>query len=160
MYLLYALSVVIHVLAAALWVGGMGLFALVVVPVARRILGEAQARELLRAAGARFASIGWIALGLLLVTGVANLAFRGVLSLVPTLGFWRTPFGSTLAMKLVFVALALIASLAHARDARHRTEVALDRAPTPTSRVLGRATLLLSVAVVVLAVLLVRGTPW
>jgi putative copper export protein len=152
---LYAVTVTIHILAAALWIGGMGAFALVVVPAARRSLGEGEARGLLRAVGFRFASVGWWALGTLFVTGVANLGFRGVLPLLATASFWRTPFGTTLAAKLTFVVFVVLASLAHARDAKH---------PSPSGRArasrLGRATLLLSTVVVLFGVLLVRGAPW
>jgi putative copper export protein len=152
----YTISVVLHVLAAALWVGGMGLFALVVVPVARRQLGEARARDLLRAAGLRFATVAWFALGVLVVTGVTNLASRGLLPALRQPDFWRSPFGKILALKLTLVALVFGASLVHSRDASRSA----DRAPSPIAAMLGRVTLLLSLAVVVLAVLLVRGTPW
>jgi putative copper export protein len=156
---LYLISVVLHILAAALWVGGMGFFALVVVPVVRRNLGEAQARNVLREAGARFATIGWVVLGLLVATGIANLAFRGVLPLLVTASFWLTSFGSTLATKLTLFALVLVTSLAHSLDARRSIGSQPSRAPFRAA-MLGRATLLLSIAVVVLAVFLVRGTPW
>lgn len=155
MGVLYAASVTIHILAATLWIGGMAAFALVVVPAARRSLGEGEARGLLRAVGFRFARVGWWALGVLFVTGVANLGFRGVLPLLATGAFWRTPFGSTLAAKLTFVAFVVLASLAHARDAKQPSAAGRARA----SR-LGRATLLLSTVVVLFAVFLVRGAPW
>jgi putative copper export protein len=141
-------------LAAALWVGGMGFFALVVVPVVLRNLESEQARAVLRKAGERFAKVGWVSLGVLIVTGVGNLAFRGLLPALGTAMFWRTPFGSTLALKLVTVALVLVMAVLHARESR-RGAVSRARAS-----MLGRVVLMLSVAAIVLAVFLVRGAPW
>ncbi|MBX3232472.1 MAG: DUF4149 domain-containing protein [Labilithrix sp.] len=146
---LYTFVVVVHVLAAALWVGGMGLFALVVVPVAKRTLDEERARALLHGIGLRFASVGWYALGTLVVTGALNLHLRGLDAALATADFWRSPFGHTLAAKLGVVALVALASVAHARDAR--------RGDRMRAAKLGRAILVLSVVVVVLAVMLVRG---
>lgn len=151
---LYRLSVTLHLLAAMLWVGGMGLFAIVVVPVARRTLEPAQTQSLLRGVGTRFARVGWWVLGTLLVTGIMNLACRGNLSQVGSADFWGSSFGTTLAAKLLVVALVASASAIHGRDAR--TE-GVSRARASW---LGRATLLLSLVVVVLAVFLVRGAPW
>jgi putative copper resistance protein D len=159
MGVLYVISVTIHILAAALWVGGMGAFALVVVPAARRTLGESEGRRLLRAVGVRFAQVGWWALGTLLVTGVANLGFRGMLPLVADGAFWTSSFGKTLGAKLALVSVVVVASLAHARDARRQSGPPSAAARARATH-LGRATLLVSVGVIVLAVLLVRGGPW
>lgn len=148
----YLVSVVVHILAAMLWVGGMGIFALVVVPVARRTLGATEATLLLRGVGARFATVGWRVLSILLVTGVLNLHGRGLLPALATTQLWSSPFGRVLAAKLCVVGLVALSSLAHGRDARGAGRARASH--------LGRAVLMLSVAVVVLAVLLVRGTPW
>lgn len=151
---LYAITVTIHILAACLWIGGMGLFAIVVVPVAKRTLDGPAARGMLRAVGTRFATVGWWALGTLIVTGIANLGFRGVLPLLGTASFWSSPFGTTLAAKLAAVTLVLVVSRVHALDARQ------PQARAARASSLGRATLGLSVVVVVLAVFLVRGSPF
>ena len=150
MQTIYVLSVTIHVLAATLWVGGMGFFALVVVPAARRSLDPAQARTMLTAVGTRLGAIGWWLLGTLLVTGTINLSARGLLSELGTASFWQTSFGRTLALKLTFVTVMALVSFLHGRDAR----AAGSRA---RATLLGRATFGLSLVVVLLAVVLVRG---
>ncbi|MFO0740158.1 MAG: hypothetical protein U0270_29935 [Labilithrix sp.] len=158
--MLYVFSVTIHVLAATLWVGGMGFFAIAVVPVARRTLEEAHAGKMLRGVGTRLGSVGWWLLGTLAVTGLINLWSRGVLPLMATTMFWRSPFGTTLALKLSLVALMTLVSFVHGRDARRQGQ---GQHVTPAARtrssLLGRATFGLSVVVVFLAVLLVRGNP-
>ena len=69
----------VHVLSAITWVGGMLFIALVLVPTVRT-LGDATLRaRLIRDSGQRFRTIAWIALGLLLLTGLLNLWFQPVL---------------------------------------------------------------------------------
>lgn len=152
----YLVCVTLHILAAMLWVGGMGFFAIVIVPVVRRSAAPEKGRELMRAAGARFAKVGWLTLALLVATGAGNLAFRGLLPALATAAFWSSSFGKTLALKLALVITVFLVSATHARAARASTSASGDRAGAASW---GRVTLLLSLAVVVLGVFLVRGTP-
>jgi putative copper export protein len=159
---LYVASVTIHVLAAALWVGGMGFFALVVVPVARRSMDPDRASAVLREAGLRFNKVAWICLVVLVATGVTNLYCRGLLSALLTAELWSTPFGHTLAAKLGVVTFVIAASAAHAMDARRPAAAASEAAVIARRRttLLGRSILLFSLAVVALGVFLVRGAPF
>jgi putative copper export protein len=72
----------LHVLAAIVWIGGMLFIALVLVPVVRR-LEPAERVRLVQATGLRFRAVGWIALGLLLLSGLLNLGLRPYLLGVP-----------------------------------------------------------------------------
>ena len=63
----------IHVLSAITWIGGMLFIALVVVPVARRLDDPALKRRLIQQLGMRFRTVSWIALVLLVLTGLLNL---------------------------------------------------------------------------------------
>jgi putative copper export protein len=90
----------LHVLAAITWIGGMLFIALVLVPVTRGIQDPALRRSLVQATGRRFRAIGWIALGILVATGLVNLALRPELLGVPR--FWAKA-------GLVLLALALSA---------------------------------------------------
>lgn len=63
----------IHVVSAITWIGGMLFIALVLVPVTRAIEDDALRGRLIRNAGARFRTVAWVALGLLVVTGLVNL---------------------------------------------------------------------------------------
>lgn len=156
MHALYLSSVFLHIVAAALWVGGMGFFALVVVPTARRELDEAHRLALLRAAGARFARMSGPLFGLLILTGLSNLWLRGLGASLFVAEFWRTPFGIVLATKLLLVAVIIGASELHSREA---TKAHASSKRGALAAKLGRVTLLLSLVVVALAVMLVRGAP-
>lgn len=98
-----------------LWLGGMFFLAAVGAPVLRRIDPPSLRSELFRAFGARFRVVGWIAVGILLATGVLNLALRGLLD-AETLGdaaFWSRPYGRALAWKLGLVAAMVSLSAVH-----------------------------------------------
>jgi copper resistance protein D len=111
---LYHLNVTIHLLAAFLWLGGMFFFAVVGAPVLRGV-DPALRADLFRLLGERFRSVGWIAIGVLMVTGVANLHFRGLLrwELWSDSAFWSTALGTALMWKLITVALMVGISAAH-----------------------------------------------
>jgi len=91
----------LHVLAATVWVGGQITLA-ALVPVLRR-----RGAEIPRAAARRFNQVAWPAFGVLLVTGIWNIA--AVRSQIH--GSYRT----TLIVKLVVVAISGVAALLHAR---------------------------------------------
>lgn len=72
---MYQLNVWIHVLVAAIWVGGLIYTAAVAVPFA--ISHETRERQrILRALGRRFRWIGWGSIIIAALTGLGNLLFR------------------------------------------------------------------------------------
>ncbi|HEY8086538.1 MAG TPA: hypothetical protein VIF09_01795 [Polyangiaceae bacterium] len=168
MHTLYTLCVFVHVLAACSWIGAMIFFAVAVVPVLRRPEYRGVFAELVRHIGARFRVLGWASVLVLVATGICNLALLGYGGAqLSTAAFWSAGFGRTLAYKLVAVLLVVLATAAHdvllgaramRRLARDPTSPAALRARRMASW-LGRATLLLSLAVLLFAVWLVRGMP-
>ena len=68
----------LHILAAAIWIGGMVFLALVLVPVVRRPEYRDHAWRLVHLTGTRFRWVGWVCLGILAVSGFVNLDFRGI----------------------------------------------------------------------------------
>lgn len=161
---LYYLNVTIHLLAALFWLGGMFFLALVGAPVLRKVEPPTLRRELFAALGASFRTSGWVAIAVLLVTGVANLHFRGVLSweVLGSAAFWGTAWGHALAWKLVAVAGMVAASAVHdfwLGPSASRIEPASPEARTARLRAswLARVNALLGIVVVVAAVRLARG---
>lgn len=168
MHTLYVLSVWLHIVAAAVWIGSMAFFALVVAPVLRRPGNRERLAPFVRAMGARFRVLGWSCLGVLVATGASNLGLRGFgWATLGRADFWRTEFGCTLAYKLLLVAAVAACTVAHeVLTSRALAGPPQDPAPAQVVRRravsawLGRATLLLSVLVVLLGVALVRGALW
>jgi uncharacterized membrane protein len=136
----------LHVLGAITWLGGMFFIALVLVPVARRLDDAALRRQLVHALGLRFRVIGWVALGVLLATGVANVWFRPYLLSAPRFH-----------VKLGLVVVALVLSALHDFWIGPRAgEPGADPAWRVRASWLARVNVLVVVAIVVLGVAL-RG---
>jgi len=160
----YWVSVTLHVLAALLWLGGMFFLALVGAP-ALRTLEPALRQRLFRDLGQRFRSVGWVSLAILIVTGVANLHYRGWLHWEHVLGdaaFWRTPPGAALGWKLVAVAAMLAVQGIHDFALGPASSRAIAGGPEALrlrrrAALLARASALLGLVIVIAAVRLARA---
>jgi putative copper export protein len=98
----------LHLIAAAVWAGGMVMLALAV-GAARRTVAEHERVALFRALGRRFAIAGGIAMVVLIATGTDLAADR--------LGSWDdlfdTGYGERLLAKLVVVVIVIALTLFH-----------------------------------------------
>jgi copper resistance protein D len=164
----YVVAVSLHILAACIWIGGMVFLAAAVLPVLRRPPYQAVAVPLIHAIALQFRWIAWTTLALLVATGIANLHFRGYgWAQVRDGSVWQGDFGRVLGIKLVLVALILAISAWHdlvvgpefTRTALADPHSARTRRLRRAAGWIGRLMLLLSVAVVALGVMLVRGVP-
>lgn len=169
MRFLYLLSVWTHILAATLWIGGLFFIVLVVVPWLRRGgEGAVDPGAFLRDTGERFRSVGWICFALLLVTGTFNLWVRGV-RLDPLLdpGWWTSPLGIAVALKLVAFSLVLVVSAVHDFVLGPKATEVMRTAPRSAdalrlrrqASLLGRLNGVLALVLVALGVVIVRGWP-
>ena len=166
---LYVLSVWIHILAAAFWIGGMLFLVVILVPALRKLEDRQLAVRLVRETGRRFRLAGWIALITLAATGTSNLYLRGVRwPQLMTPEFWKLPFGSVLAAKLSLVLVILVISAVHDFSIGPRASASLQANPTSPEALrlrslatwFGRLNLLLALIVAACGVMLVRGRPW
>ncbi|MDR7556539.1 MAG: DUF4149 domain-containing protein [Armatimonadota bacterium] len=163
---MYHVVVFLHILAAVVWVGGTVFLSLVLVPVARR-LPPAERASLITQVGVRFRTVGWIALAVLVLTGLANAAFRGVTwESVVTGRVLASTWGQTLGLKVALVAVILGLSALHdfvvgPAASRVATGQATPEALRRRRQAawLGRINLVLALVVLLLAVFLVRGIP-
>lgn len=162
---LYWLSVTLHVLAAFVWLGGMLFLGAVGAPVLRGVEPAELRQRLFHLLGERFRTVGWLMIALLVVTGVANMHYRGLLQWEGVLGsaaFWRTGLGTSLAWKLATVAFMLVASAVH--DFALGPRAGALPAGTPEAirlrrqaSLLARGNALVAIVLVVAAVRLARG---
>lgn len=135
-------------LAALLWLGGLLFLGLVGAPVLRELDQSLRAR-LFHALGIRFRTIGWIAITVLVATGIELVRRLGVFA--APLGFWSTAFGRALLWKWGIVAAMLALAAAHDFYFGPRARSS-DRSRRIAS-VLGRLNAALAVALVYAAVL-------
>ena len=165
--MLYQAAVFIHVLSAVIWVGGLLFLVMVLVPLSRRDRGAGGAGlTLLRNAAQRFLPVAWGAMALLAITG-AYIAWDN----------WGVRPGSfftgdghflrTLQIKTGLFILVIAFSLFHDFWLGPRVVTQLENRPTTedskagnSARVLlimlARINMLAILAILVLAVLLIR----
>jgi putative copper resistance protein D len=99
----------LHVMAAMFWVGGQLFLVLVVLPVLRQEVAEAERVRIVAAAGRRFAALSGVALAVLVVTGPLNAIAHGISQ--STLN--NTTWGHVLAAKVVLVIVMLALTATH-----------------------------------------------
>ncbi len=160
----YLFSVWLHILAATVWIGSMIFLGVAVVPLLRRPEFAPVRTALLYQLGLRFRWIGWTVLLLLVITGIVNIGYRGYgWDDLFSGALWQGPWGRTLAWKLVLVLLVMGISAVHDFYLGPRTMQLLERGAASAEQLrrvasyLGRLMTLLSLAILALAVLLVRG---
>ena len=142
---------VIHVLAAAVWVGGTVALVFVAVPPVQRLEGEVRAR-LLREFGRRWRPIGWGAFGIAVATGLGLAAYDHAFDTAPT------SFDAVLAAKGALAGLLAAGAYLHdyvlgpglARQIREGRPQTL----RPLLTGIGRGNLLITLALPVLGVVL------
>lgn len=165
---MYQLNVFIHILSAVIWVGGMLFVSLVVVPVVRH-LPPGERSALMSALGHRFRIVGWVCIVILVLTGLLNAGFRGVTwTNFPAL-VASSSFGQLLGAKVLLVGTMIALSAVHDFVIGPASTRAFQRADSAgqaraeqlrrQAAWLARINALLALAVVALAVLLVRGLP-
>lgn len=143
--------VAVHVLAAAVWVGGTVALVFVAVPPVQRLEGEVRG-QLLREFGRRWRPIGWSALGIAVVTGLGLAAHDHAFDTAPTSFDW------VLAVKGALVGILVAGSYLHdyvlgpglARQIRAGEPQSL----RPLLTRIGRGNLLITMALPILGVVL------
>lgn len=169
MQTLHFAAILLHILAAVVWIGGMVFLGVVLIPVLRRTRTTGtQYTELIHRTGTRFRNVGWACLVILVLTGLVNLDRWGVgVTRLTSAELWATPWGRILAIKLVLVAAAMTLSAVHDFVIGPRATRTLKAAPgSDDARRLrraagwmGRSNLLVAVLIVALGIMLVRGLP-
>lgn len=158
---LYKFLVYLHILGAIGWVGGILFLGVVAVPAVRKLDDDSRSR-IINALGSRFRTVGYALLGLLAVTGIIQSVYNGATVATVLSGrFFQTSFGRTLALKLLFVVLMVVVSVAHDFFVGPAAVRVAEAGQDPsrlrkTASWLARITALLALVVVALASLLVR----
>jgi uncharacterized membrane protein len=147
----------LHVLAAITWIGGMIFISLILAPALRRFPQD-ERWELLRTVGTATKAVGWIAILVLLSTGLLNVLHLQIQ--------WDTFIGRLLMIKLTLVAVIIVLSALHdfvlgpLLVARQRTPAPQQSSTLRLRRFvpwLARINLLLALGVIYLAVLIARS---
>jgi putative copper resistance protein D len=139
----------IHLLAAAVWLGSMVFFAIVIIPVVRRSLDLNMRKVIIKDIGFRYRILGYLTVVILLVTGPLLAEEHGIQ--------WHSTFGTIFICKLVLVAVMLILLFLHdvifAPKALSRQGIS-EESNKRGMAVIARVNLVIVVAIIVCGVLL------
>jgi putative copper resistance protein D len=160
----YWISVTVHVLAAMLWLGGMLFLGVVGAPVLRTLEPELR-QSIFHALGVRFRTVGWMAIAVLVGTGLLNLHYRGLLQwdgVLASHAFWNSSLGRALAVKAGVVIVMLVLAAVHdfvlgPAAGRVETGSADFLRLRRLTMLVGRVNAVLAIVLVVAAVRLARG---
>lgn len=160
MAFLYIVSVWLHIVAGAVYIGGMVFLVAVMVPMIRRPEFRNIAVSVIHWTGMRFRWVGWLCLVLLLVTGIFNLVSRGWI--------WSELFILVLGVKLLLFMVIICASALHDFIVGPQATTLWQASPGSAEGLrlrrlasrIGRLNLLLGLIIIALGVILVRGLPW
>jgi len=104
----YYISVWLHIVAAAFWIGGMLFLPLILLP---GIKNNPERRNLLMSTGLKFRFYGYIVLAIMFVTGLFNIYLRGISFSLDF--FIKTRYGQLVELKIILFVLMLMISLMH-----------------------------------------------
>ena len=104
---MYSTLVIIHILAAVTWIGGMIFLSLVLAPLVRGRKAAPEFMALFRSAALRFRPIVWFAITVLVITGPMLLSHRGISVMHPS------SWAGIVSVKLTLVGLLVILTLLH-----------------------------------------------
>lgn len=152
----YLISVFIHVVCAAFWIGGMLFLPLVILPGIRQ---DPNRISILYKTGIRFRYYGWISLLILVITGLLNMHLRG---LPFTLEFFtKNNYGILVSYKaFLFMVILLISGLHDffiGKKAIEEMELKKDDKIKTIARWSGRINLFIALVMAFIGVALVRG---
>jgi len=150
----YYVSVWLHIVAGAFWIGGMLFLPLVLLP---GIKDHPDRKNLLMATGLKFRFYGYVMLFVLLFTGLLNIYFRGIP--FSWKYFTQAHWGRLVSLKIILFISILLVSAVHDLFAGRK---AIDRMQDDKklkliARWTGRILLLISLIMAYIGVLLSRG---
>jgi putative copper resistance protein D len=158
---MYSTLVILHILAAISWVGGMIFLSLVLAPLVRSRKAVPEFMAMFRSAALRFRPIVWVAMAILVMTGPMLLSLRGVAVANPS------AWPGIVLVKLTLVVLLLFLTLLHdlvlgpqvsrVSAIPESQRVTSEQVVFKTARWLPRLSLLVALAVVITAALLARS---
>jgi putative copper resistance protein D len=152
----YYISVWLHIVCAAFWIGGMLFLPLVFLP---GIKNNPERSHLLMITGLKFRFYGYIVLSILLLTGILNMYFRGINFSWEF--FTSGRYGKLVIVKVVLFLIILLVSIIHdlfvGRKAVNEVKESDRRKLKLIARWTGRILLLISLTMAYLGVVISRG---
>jgi len=149
----YYISVWLHIIGGAFWIGGMLFLPLVLLP---GIKDHPDRKNLLMATGLKFRFYGYIVLAMMFITGLLNIYLRG---LSFSFNFFiMTRYGQLVELKIILFVLMITISLLHDLIVgRKAVEQMENKNIKLIARWTGRLLLLISLILAYIGVVISRG---
>lgn len=151
------IALLLHILSAIFWIGGMLFLVLVVAPYLKTIADPKAKSQIYQVVGKQYRFWGWVAIITLLITGPVMLYYLYGLPLTalfdPT--FHATDFGKAVVGKVTLVTIIVITSLVH--DFWLGPQARNSPGFSKTARFFGRMNLLIALLIVLFAVFIRAG---
>ncbi|MBI1781466.1 MAG: CopD family protein [Sphingobacteriales bacterium] len=152
----YYISVWLHIICAAFWIGGMLFLPLILLP---SIKNNPQRKQLLMATGLKFRFYGYIVLTLALFSGVLNIYTRG-LSFSWSF-FTESDYGKLVSIKIILFTVMLLISMVHDMLAGKKAMEQMGEQESArfklVARWTGRVLLLIALVMAFIGVVISRG---
>ena len=151
------LALLLHIISAIFWVGGMLFLVLVIAPYLKTLTDPKDKSKIFQVVGKQFRLWGWVAIITLLVTGpvILYMIYGIPVHKAFSASVHSTGFGKALGLKLALVILIVLSAGVHdfwigpkARNSRTFSKVA---------RIFGRGNMLIALLIVVFAVVMRLG---
>lgn len=154
--MLLNISLFIHVVCVIFWVGGMLFLSLVIGPYVRTLEDFSAKAQIYKMVGARYRFWSWIAIGLIITTGLLNMYLMGFPpSLILNPPFHGTPFGRPVMVKLGLLTILLSLSIYHDFVLGPKSRGSAEYAKK--AKFFGRTNLILALLIILVAVMLRTG---
>ena len=104
----YYISVWLHIIGGAFWIGGMLFLPFVLLP---GIKDHPDRKKLVVSIGLKFRFYGYIVLGIVFITGLLSIYFRGISFSLQS--FTESRYGALVSLKIILFVTMLMLSLFH-----------------------------------------------
>lgn len=160
---LYFLLLILHVLSAMIWVGGMIFYVIVFIPVIRNPELKDQKLRLLQLTAIQFRNISYYIFSVLILSGTGILYLKGFFQNGINLELWISNIGYMFITKIILFTILFLSSLYHDFVTGPKTFTYLTTDPVrferyrKTSSFFGRFNLLVSLTIAIFGIFVSRG---
>lgn len=160
---LYFLLLILHVLSAMIWVGGMIFYVIVFIPVIRNPELKDQKLRLLQLTAIQFRNISYYIFFVLILSGTGILYLKGFFQNGINLELWISNIGYMFITKIILFTILFLSSLYHDFVTGPKTFTYLTTDPVrferyrKTSSFFGRFNLLVSLTIAIFGIFVSRG---
>ena len=150
----YYITVWLHIIGGTFWIGGLLFLPLVLLP---GIKDHPDRKKLLLSIGSKFRVYGYIVLGIVFITGLLSIYFKGIT--FSSQSFTETRYGALVTLKIILFVTMMMLSLFHDLlvDKKAGTQIPGDQNLKMIAKWTGPVLLLFSLVIAFIGVMISSG---